>query len=144
MIQNCGVLPFFIKHEKFTVTAQDRPFRGYCDFCPVLVYEFPYRQYCLAPAMNRASHVPAIKTRRFRPYAISLFPTITIRSQNIHIYHCAAYHCYSVYASLRFGPCCPTECGDWENVRIQIGVDVRDFDACISYRLSRYSRIQIQ
>jgi len=59
---------------------------------------------------------------------------------SIYIYHCDAYRCYSVYASSRFWPCCSTECGDWENVHVQIGIDVHDFDvlACILYD-HRYS-----
>lgn len=104
------------------------------DFCPVLVYEFLFHQYCLASAMNRSSHVPTIKIGRFRPY-VKFHYFCQSQFQNIRMYYCIAYCCYSVRASLRFGPCCPTECGDWENLRVQIGIDVCDFDvlACILY-----------
>lgn len=118
---------------KSLLQQEDRPFCGYCDrrLLPRVGLWVSVSSIRLTP--NRVGHVPSIKIRRFRPYAISLFPTITIRSQNIHTYHCAMYHCYSVYASSRFRRwCCPIECGDRENVRIQIGVDVRNFDACIS------------
>lgn len=116
----------FLSNMKFITIAGSSVSRllPIANFCLVLVYEFPFRQYCLA--LNRASHVPSIKTRRFR-LCRRFHYSCRSQFQNIYTYHCDAYHCYSVYASPRFEPRCPTECGDWENVHVQIGTDMHDF-----------------
>lgn len=141
MCRKIHITNFIFFYQKFITIAGLSVSRllPIANFCLVLVYEFPFRQYCLA--LNRASHVPSIKTRRFRLYRRFHYSRWF---QNIYIYHCYAYRCYSVYASSRFRPCCPTECGDWENVHVQIGIDMYDFDvlACILYD-HRYSDITV-